>query len=151
MSTSIVPGDLAHSSRADALLPFKGSVDGEYGEESGVFPILTESITGGGNATHLGRYTFAMEETVNFLDGSAAGAVLLTAANGDTVSATYTGQGRPEPPLVSIREEATITGGTGRFAGASGTFVIDRVFDPAKRTTTGSFAGSISSTRAGSH
>jgi hypothetical protein len=150
-STSTVTAGLAQSSRDEALVPFEGSLEGEYGAESGMFPVLNESITGGGNATHLGRYTLAMEETVNFLNGSATGTVVLTAANGDTVSARYTGQGQPKPPLVSIREEATITGGTGRFATASGSFVIDRVFDPAQRTTTGSFKGSMSSTGASSH
>ena len=74
---------------------------------------------------------------------------MFTAANGDTVSGTFTGHAQPGP-LVSITEDATITAGTGRFAGATGSFVIDRVFDPATRTTTGSFEGSISSTGAGS-
>jgi hypothetical protein len=42
-------------------------------------------------------------------------------------------------------ETATITGGTGRFASASGTFTAERVVDLATTLTTGSFEGSISS------
>jgi hypothetical protein len=98
----------------------------------------------------LGHYALAVEETVDLLNASAVGTLVLTAANGDTVTGTFTGRAQPGP-LVSITEEVTITGGTGRFAGASGSFVIDRVFDPAKRTTTGSFAGSISPTGANAH
>jgi len=125
----------------------QGSLHGEYGEAAGEFPIFHESIRGGGQATHLGRYAFAIEEAVNFLTASAVGSFVLTAANGDTVSGTFTGQAQPGP-LVVITEEATITGGTGRFAGATGSFVLDRVFDPVKRTTVGSLEGSVSSTGA---
>jgi hypothetical protein len=149
-STPSVTRDLAQSSRAGTLVPFKGTLEGKYGEESGDFPISHESIRGEGNATHLGRYTLAMEETVNFLNASAVGTLVLTAANGDTVSGTYTGHAQPGPP-VSITEETTITGGTGRFAGATGSLVIDRVFDPANRTATRSFGGSFSSTGVSPH
>lgn len=150
MSALSVMGDSAKSSHAAALVPFKGSLEGKYGEPSGVFPIFHESIAGEGHATHLGGYTLAIDETVNLLNASAVGTLVLTAASGDTVTGTFTGHAQPGP-LVAITEEVTITGGTGRFAGATGSFVIDRVFDPAKRTTTGSFAGSISSTGANAH
>jgi len=149
MSASNVARNLTQSGRA-TLVPFKGSLEGVYGQESGEFPIFHESIKGEGNATQLGRYTLAMEETVNFLNASAVGTLVLTAANGDSVTGTYTGHAQPGP-LISITEETTITGGTGRFAGATGAFVIDRVFDPAKGTTSGSFEGSISSTGVSSH
>jgi len=149
-SQSSATGETAQSSGVEALVPFKGSLEGEYGAPAGQFPIFHEVIAAGGHATHLGRYTLSIEETVNVLQASATGSFVFTAANGDAVSGTFTGHAQPGP-LVSITEEATITGGTGRFATASGSFVIDRVFDPVKRTTTGSFAGSISSTGAGSN
>jgi hypothetical protein len=46
-------------------------------------------------------------------------------------------------------ETATITGGTGRFAGATGSFTTERLFDTVTLTTTGSFEGTISSPGAG--
>lgn len=49
------------------------------------------------------------------------------------------------PGVLSIRETATITGGTGRFAGATGSFTAERVFNIATSITTGSFEGAISS------
>ena len=83
-----------------------------------MFPIFHESIAGEVHATHLGHYALAVEETVNFLNASAVGPLVLTAANGDTVTGTFTGHAQPGP-LVAITEEMTITGGTGRFAGRS--------------------------------
>jgi hypothetical protein len=149
-ASSVTP-ETVQSSHAAALVPFKGSLEGEYGDRSGDYPIFHNSITGKGNATHLGRYTLAIEEIVNVEERSATGSFILTAANRDMVSGTFIGHAQGSGPLFSITEEATITAGTGRFVGATGSFVIDRVFDSATGKTTGSFEGSISSTGAGSH
>jgi hypothetical protein len=40
-------------------------------------------------------------------------------------------------------ETATVTGGTGRFAGATGSFICERLFDTIAGTTAGSFEGTI--------
>jgi hypothetical protein len=48
------------------------------------------------------------------------------------------------PGVFYIEETATITGGTGRFAGASGSFTVERLFDTVAGATSGSFDGSIS-------
>jgi len=40
-------------------------------------------------------------------------------------------------------EQHTITGGTGRFAGTTGTFTLDRLVNTATGVTSGSFEGSI--------
>jgi hypothetical protein len=47
------------------------------------------------------------------------------------------------PDLISIMETYTITGGTGRFAGAQGTFIVERLASPVTFMTSGSFLGSI--------
>jgi hypothetical protein len=128
------------------MIPFKGSLEGEYGEP-GEPPLITESITGRGHATHLGRYTLDILETVNVAEFSATGTFTFTAADGDQVRGDFVGRAQLGP-LVTIVENATVRGGTGRFASARGTFVIDRVYDPVTRTTTGSFDGTISSAAA---
>jgi hypothetical protein len=46
-------------------------------------------------------------------------------------------------------ERATIMGGTGRFAGASGNFVVERLYNIGAGTTAGSFVGTISSLGSG--
>ena len=45
---------------------------------------------------------------------------------------------------LSTLESATITGGTGRFAGATGTFILRRVIDQVTHLSSGSFVGTIS-------
>jgi hypothetical protein len=85
---------------------------------------------------------------VSFATQSAEGAFTIVAANGDQISGTFLGTAQVGP-VVSIVELATITGGTGRFAGASGSFTIRRLFFPSAGTTTGSFQGSISAPHAG--
>ena len=66
-------------------------------------------------------------------------------ADGDTLTADFTGQATPTstPGVLSIVETATITGGTGRFAHATGSFVCERLFDTVAGTTDGSFEGTI--------
>jgi hypothetical protein len=48
-------------------------------------------------------------------------------------------------------ETWTITGGTGRFTGAAGSFTVERSLDQTTGVTTGSFEGTISSPGASKH
>ena len=52
--------------------------------------------------------------------------------------------------LLSV-ETATITGGTGRFAGATGSFTVERLLNLDTFLTTVSFEGTISSPGASKH
>ena len=45
--------------------------------------------------------------------------------------------------IASMVEAAIITGGTGRFADAAGSFTIERVLDQATGISSGSFDGTI--------
>jgi hypothetical protein len=74
------------------------------------------------------------------------GAYEFTAANGDTLTADFTSHVTPTdvPGVVFVAVTATITGGTGRFAGATGSFVGDRLADTVHGTVTESFEGTIS-------
>jgi hypothetical protein len=94
-----------------------------------------------------------MPHIVNRANSSAIGFYQFTAANGDTLSAEFTGQATPTstPGVLYIEEKATITGGTGRFAHATGSFLCERWFDTVAGTTTGSFKGTISLHREGKH
>jgi hypothetical protein len=87
-----------------------------------------------------------MPHVVNPASGTAIGSYQFTAANGDTLFADFTGQATPTatPGVLYIEETAIITGGTGRFAGATGSFTVERWFDTIAGTTIGSFEGTIS-------
>jgi len=47
--------------------------------------------------------------------------------------------------ILKITEMHTITGGTGRFAGARGTFIVERQASPVAFKTCGSFQGTLTS------
>jgi hypothetical protein len=46
-------------------------------------------------------------------------------------------------PIATITETQTITGGTGRFAGASGTIIIERSANVVTGVSSGSLSGTI--------
>jgi hypothetical protein len=104
-------------------------------------------IAATGNATHLGHFTLDVPHVVNPVTRTAIGSYQFTAANGDTLTAEFTGRSMPTdmPGVLYIEEMATITGGTGRFEGATGSFTVERLFDTVAGTTIGSFEGTISS------
>ena len=124
-------------------VPFNGRFGGSQ-TVTVTFPTASVEASVAGTATHLGRFTMELPHTVNLMTSTATGTATLVAANGDVIVASFTGQAQLGP-IVSIVELATVTGGTGRFAGATGSFTITRGFDPAAGRTTGSFSGSISS------
>ena len=129
---------------AQKQVPFKGTIQGV--DQDTAFTPTTVSVTtkGTGIATHLGQFSFKLDNTVTFPAGTSVGSATFVAANGDTISATVTGSGEFIPPdLISIMETYTITGGTGRFAGAQGTFIVERLASPVTFMTSGSFVGSI--------
>ena len=118
--------------------PFKGDLEGT--QSATPAGQVTGQATG--NATHLGKFTVQFPHTVDFATATGVGTYTFTASNGDTLTAGFTGQAQPGP-ITSIVELAVISGGTGRFAGATGSFTVRRLFDRAAGTTTGSFTGTI--------
>jgi hypothetical protein len=105
-----------------------------------------------GQATHLGQFELVIEATVNFgaRPVTGAGTYTFTAANGDRLVADHTGfSALVVPGTVLITEYAVIDANrsTGRFAGAEGTFTVERLADAATGVgglTVGPFEGTIS-------
>jgi len=109
-------------------------------------PLASVLLEGSGVASQLGRFTFDFQHIVNQATRVGSGTYVFTAANGDTLTADATGQATlVAPGVLTVAETGDITGGTGRFAGATGSFTIERTFFVATGTTTGSFTGTISS------
>jgi hypothetical protein len=125
-------------------LPFHGSLQAVETDVV-VPPTLLVNGRETGTATHLGLFTATFTATVTLATGSATGSITFVAANGDSLDATFIGHATPttEPNVVAIEEVATITGGSGRFAGATGAFTIQRVLNQATGVSSGSFDGTI--------
>lgn len=105
---------------------------------------LDVHLVGTGTASHLGRYTVVYDQTTVFLaTGTSVGRMTLTAADGDVLTATFQGSARPQGALAHIEEAATITGGTGRFAGATGTLLVVRLLDQVTGISSGTLDGTI--------
>ena len=137
---------LADPVAAGEQVPFKGSYEGDDVGTPLVPPLVSATVEAAGIATHLGKFTFTELVTVNTATGMGSGIFLFTAANGDTVFGTGTGQATFTPPnVLTIEENAIITGGTGRFAEATGTFTATRLKNTVTNVTTASFTGTISS------
>jgi hypothetical protein len=138
---------LASFVSAGEQVPFKGKLEADVFRGEVVFPYVHVLLDGGGTATELGKFTFTMPHIVDLRDRTGVGTYYFVAANGDTLVADGTGQATPIPgtDFLYIEETMTITGGTGRFAGATGSFTVERLYDTVAGTTIGSFEGTISS------
>jgi hypothetical protein len=148
-AASLVLGVLAVLGLAGAAaaqpVPFVGRLDG-VATVTGLPPIVSVLVIAKGNATQLGQFALAIPHTVDLRFMTGTGSYQFTAANGDRLIATFKGQAKttPTPGVIAIVETATITGGTGRFAGATGGFICQRLFNRVTGKTTGSFQGTIS-------
>lgn len=132
-------------------VPLKGTWQGSY-TTTPVPPFPPQFVdvvlTATGNATQLGRFTAVFPHRVNVstVPSTGVGTYTFTAANGDTLLADVVGHGMVVAPgLLHVVEMGTISGGTGRFADASGEFVTERLLDQINLTTIGFFEGTISS------
>jgi len=134
---------------AQKQVPFKGSMQGqEIDTPEGGPPPTTLSADGSatGMATLVGQFSFSYQVTVNLANGTATGSGHLIAANGDSVDTTIAGSSETTTSgVVSITEIDTITGGTGRFSGAQGSFTVERLVNLETGFTSGSFHGAITS------
>jgi hypothetical protein len=101
--------------------------------------------SGSGVATQLGKFTVTYEVEVNLDTFFGVGSAEYVAANGDRIFAEGQGQGTvpTEDGTSLIIETSIITGGTGRFEGATGHFTLVRVINVFTGVTYGVFSGSI--------
>ena len=122
----------------------KGSFDATETQQV-VFPIAYVDATGVGTATHLGLFTYRLAAELYIPTLTASASATLIAANGDLIFGEGSGQGTPTgtPGIVSIVEMYTITGGTGRFAGATGNFTVERLINRATFASSGTISGTI--------
>ena len=87
------------------------------------FSDTEDQVTGTGTGTPIGNSTFV--GYVNFIKfPSVKGTQTLTTANGDRIFTTFSGSvAGPDNDTLRITNNNIITGGTGTFAGATGSFI----------------------------
>jgi hypothetical protein len=141
------PMALATSPRA-----FEGRFSGAFTITS-TTPTTKATITATGNYEHLGKTTFLGLATMT--GGSECGGFTateqetFTAANGDQIFATGADVAcsTSNPNVIHLTDSTTITGGTGRFANASGSFTTQVDATAASPTaTTGTLSGTSTGT-----
>jgi hypothetical protein len=149
MAAMILTAALAVPAAAQQI-PFKGTFLGSD-TVSGEGPCPTTVCTKGrGTGTLLGHFSFIQEATVNFANFTETGSAQWTAANGDIIYTALIGSAIPGDVIFAVTEIHTITGGTGRFSGAQGSFTVHRTHvvafsDDGTHVTSGWFEGSITS------
>ena len=98
---------------AEKLVPFSGSLSANEPAAAGApAGYLLVNGSGGGIATHLGRFTITWSFTVNLTDLKGSGPLIFTAANGDQIFANSDGVAEPTntPGVFRVREVFTISG-----------------------------------------
>ena len=138
---------LAGPAAAEKQVPFKGSLEGVVTVAPRNPHLVFVLVDATANAIGMGQFTLSIPHIGNRATRTAVGTYGFTAGNGDMLFADFTGKATPTavPGVLYIEETATITGGTGRFAGATGSLTCERRFDTINGTTSGSFKGTISS------
>ena len=103
------------------------------------------TANGSGDSTQLGPFTVSYHVEVNLLDLSRSQSAEFAGSNGDSLQAKGVGQAIEDrtPGMFNVVEIYTITGGRGRFAGASGTFTLKCLASTAAGITSGTFEGYI--------
>lgn len=144
----LVTLSLMSTAIAKEQVPFKGTVTGQV---VSVTPISQELLVFGvlvsGISTQLGRFKGEGEIFQNVVTGSYSGTFTWRAANGDSISGSFTGQLIPTstPGVFENSEEITVTSGTGRFLNVSGSAIADGQLDQNTSTFLFPFEGAISS------
>lgn len=139
----ILTAALPVPSAAQQQVPFKGAMQGHDSDIAFTNSTVTVLTVGTGIGTLLGQFSYTQTVTVDFATGNDAGTAQFF-AKGDSISTTVSGSGQAiEPDLFRIQEVHTITGGTGRFAGAQGSFTVTRLASGTTFLTSGSYEGTI--------
>ena len=145
MAAMLLTAALAIPAAAQKQVPFKGALQGDEKQEPGLPGTVLAHGSVTGIASQFGRFKMTYDATVNVTDGSGVGTGQFVAANGDTISYTFNALAVPidTADTLNIVELSTITGGTGRFAGAKGSFILERLLNFVTGDTSGSFQGTI--------
>jgi hypothetical protein len=144
MAAIMVTAALAIPAAAQQQVPFKGTLQGK---DTATSPLITNAM---GLGTLLGEFTMTQQTTLTSQTGG-TGSGHWVAANGDSMDSTFVASAdfsTHSLGYITVTETHTITGGTGRFTGAQGSFILERTHivelsADGTHATFGSFHGTI--------
>ena len=147
-ATMILIVTLVVPASAQKQVSFNGAIQGhEKDTAQGTTQSTFGTVTG--IVTNLGQISLTYEDTIDLINGKGTGfGVLFIAKNGDSIFTKVSGQfhlATPPSPLSvpSVTETYIITGGTGRFTGATGQFIVERLVDFVDVEMDFSFTGGV--------
>ncbi|HSJ24756.1 MAG TPA: hypothetical protein VK929_08825 [Longimicrobiales bacterium] len=128
------------------VVPIRGTCDLEAQPPQPTGPgLIQQRDVGTCHISHLGKSTVVSDKVINLMAGTQDAEMVITAANGDMLYLSGSGtNAMVAPGQVAFRVELTITGGTGRFTGATGTVLSQGTADLATAQAKLSMAGTIS-------
>jgi hypothetical protein len=146
-----VMGAAPLSTRATSQVPFHATtVESIAAAPCGTSLCVT--VTGSGEATYLGTIQDSTSITVDLTSNPAPGChtqtldTTFTAANGDQLTLHGTGVScATGPTTVTVVDAFVVSGGTGRFSGASGSVTDTGTANLVTSTAVATFDGTISS------
>lgn len=126
----VVAATIPAAAAGSTTRPFIGSLVGgavQVADASCPFGVRTE-VWGSGQVTHLGLTSMTASHCTQFFGAPETGTQTFVAANGDRLELSYVLTGDPFEPvegaILTGHGQTVVTGGTGRFAHASGEFVV---------------------------
>lgn len=128
--------------------PFEGSDSGYVlvSETSDPQVVRMQDFSTGA-AKYFGKYSLVASHTVNLATLEVnGGSFACTAADGDELRGTYYGRARldDQPGVIGFEATAQVTGGKGRFAGATGRLIFVAIADLATGEFTQRVTGTVS-------
>ena len=141
VASSATSGAAVTEAQGGSEVPFRGTFQATETFSTADDPM--NHLVATGTATHLGRFTLTSDFTVDQATAKAVGTAVWTAANGGQLFTTVTGEAVVTFPNAAIVETHVITGGTGRFAGASGTLTVERSLNLLTAVSSASITGPI--------
>ena len=145
-SSAVLANANKENKMSETGVPFKSSYTTRMVVLQGP-PNLVQNVFGEGIASHLGKSTFEATSSVTVTfppPFKVTGSRTITAANGDKIFTTFSGNSTPVVNGLNGADlQETITGGTGRFADASGSFTTKARNNFITSTFTADFDGYI--------
>ena len=139
------PQDIANNGNHTVRKQFNGTLMASETYQEFGDPPFVFFVNAGGTATttYFGHFTVLYSFIVDAATGDGIGSARYIATNGDSIFTTATAVSGPSGDEFVVVERHTITGGTGRFAHAAGSFTVHRTIDESTATSCGSFHGFI--------